>query len=48
LTHATSDVFAVVDKRPISFTEKKAQEEQIKEDEKTNKDSTSKSTDNKV
>jgi len=47
LTHATSDVFAVVDKKPISSTEKMAQEEQAKKDEKTNKDSTGKSADNK-
>ena len=47
LTHATSDVFAVVDKKPISSTEKKAQEEQAKKDEKTSNDDTSKSTDNK-
>ena len=47
LAHATSDVFAVVDKKSISSTEKKAQEEQAKEDEKTKKDGTSKSTENK-
>ena len=38
LTHATTDVFAVVDKKSISSTEKNAEDAKAKSDEKTNKD----------
>ena len=48
LTHATTDVFAVVDKKSVSATEKSAEDAKIKAEEKTKKDdSTSKNTDNK-
>lgn len=40
LTHASSDVFAVSDKKPISSGEKKMEDQKIKDAEKTKKDTT--------